>query len=916
MGVITIDLLDLYAGLTFDTSAYEHGIAKAEQQAKDADTSISASMKDAGKNAGTAAGTIGTSMAGGVKTVASGAASAVKTVASTVKTIASTATRATESMVRGAVSATSQVVSAFANVGKVAAGVTAAGLGVASAATVKLGKDAFDAYGEYEQLAGGINTLFGEGGTASKALMTYADNAFATVQMSANQYMQTVTDFSASLLQSLDEDAAADKADQALRQIADNSNKMGTAMSSVTDAYKGFAKDNFTMLDNLKLGFGGTAGEMARLVNESGVMNGEIEATAENVKDIPFDKIIDAIGVIQERLGMAGVSQEEALHTLQGSINMTKAAWENLLTGFANPDADLDKLITDLMTSVDAVQENALPAVERILNSMGDAVTKSAPNIAARVGELITKTAPSLMRAASSLMANVGGVVLDTLPDLIDSGVSSIADLVDNSDGGELVTSVINAAQRVAGTVQQYMPRIIGRILGGIKANAPQVRNGIVNVVSTLLDTLDSIIQNEDVTDIVGTMTNTVIDIIGLLAQHAPTFIRAMANMWKEIITVGLSRIKEDPKGFVNTLADIVGAIFGGIADIATTVAPMVGDAITSLFSTGFDDVDKTELGSKLGGLFGGLFDGVDGFTPESVANLCTNIVTTIANGLSPAIETGIPAISSFVADFAAQITSEDNKTKFGDAASNIFGSLCDGISAAANNGDVSSFRTSVVSAIDGVISWITDKEQLAKMTDAGTKLMGGLSDGIDKDVENLITTIENAIWSVVDFIGSDYNFEIIMSSILELLANISVGLYNGLVDIVFDVGGRLAKVISDTLNLGFSDDDFKKQAQQFKDFWHIEGLKKGDVFNGSVDARQQAGLISDEEAFLMKSRYAMGSSYNEETAKRAYSRLKDADRNESFDLTAKVELDVDGDMLAKVNQKFGDNIWARNGNN
>jgi len=868
--VKTIDLLDLYASLTLDTKAYENSLDSAEAHGKKTADSIGESMKKGGQTASKAA-----------TTVASSSVEAVKHVASGVKSIVTSTTNATQKIISGAISATSKLTSAVANVGKIAAGVGAAGLGVASAATAKMGKDAFEAYGEYEQLAGGINTLFGEGGTASKALMTYADNAFATVQMSANQYMQTVTDFSASLLQSLDEDAAADKADQALRQIADNSNKMGTAMSSVTDAYKGFAKDNFTMLDNLKLGFGGTAGEMARLVNESGVMNGEIEATAENVKDIPFDKIIDAIGVIQERLGMAGTSQEEALKTIQGSINMTKAAWENLLTGFANPDADLNKLVDDVMTSLDAVQENALPAVERILDSAGNAVVKFAPKLSSRVTSLVQNTAPSLLRAATSLMTTAGSVVLNTIPDVVDNAVdtvvsliegadgnaiidsvvdvatrvtntatraisriitkgletiqanpqaivdtiayivetaaSTLADLIDSVDGDTVVASVIDLATRIVGTATRYVPRIINKALSTIRANGGQIRAGIKNIATQIITTFSEMLQNGDINEIAATFTDIWLDVVEILATNAPQIIEGMFGILNTVISTALNRIQENPQGFVQTCVNIFGAIISGAASLIGSILPQVGSVITSIFNGGFDNVDTSPLGERLNTILGGLFDGVTGLNPESVVTFCTNAVTQLVNGLAPAIETAIPAIGTFIASLTTQFTNEENTEKLKNAGTELLTAITNGFSTLAEEGTVTTIRQNVVKAVTNFVDWLTEQKQLDKMIDTGIELVNNLSDGLDDDVSSLITAAGRLIDNIIKHLTSDFNLSRILAAGISLGANLATGIINGLGDLL---GGGLREVFAFALQGTMSEDELKKWKEDWNKSW------------------------------------------------------------------------------------------------
>lgn len=266
-----------------------------------------------------------------------------------------------------------KVVSALQNVEKVALATT----GAVAAALGKLSSDALSAYSQYEQLVGGNETLFAG---AEDIVLENAENAFKTAGVSANNYMQTVTSFSATLLQGLDGDTekAARIADQALIDMSDNANKMGTAMGSIQYTYQGFAKQNYTMLDNLKLGYGGSQAEMARLINDSGVLNGEIIATAENVKQIPFDKIIEAIHVIQTNLGITGTTALEAETTLEGSMNKLKASWENALVDIARPLDDFAQGgLTILNDNIDTIKEALVDTMEEIKPLLDEGLEKA-----------------------------------------------------------------------------------------------------------------------------------------------------------------------------------------------------------------------------------------------------------------------------------------------------------------------------------------------------------------------------------------------------------------------------------------------------------------------------------------------------------------------------------------------------------
>ena len=240
--------------------------------------------------------------------------------------------------------------------------VVAAGVGAAATAIGTITTMAVKNYAEYEQLVGGVETLFKD--SAGKVLR-YAEDAYKNAGMSANEYMETVTSFSASLLQSLggDTEKAAEYADRAIVDMADNANKMGTSMESIQNAYQGFAKQNYTMLDNLKLGYGGTKEEMARLIEDAAKLKDVQEELGITVdaSSMSFGNIVNAINVMQTEMGIAGATQAEAASTIMGSIGMMKASWTNFVTGLADENADLSTLMDSVIDSFVTVVDNIVP---------------------------------------------------------------------------------------------------------------------------------------------------------------------------------------------------------------------------------------------------------------------------------------------------------------------------------------------------------------------------------------------------------------------------------------------------------------------------------------------------------------------------------------------------------------------------
>lgn len=266
-------------------------------------------------------------------------------------------------------------------IGKVAKAALITGTATITAIT----KGAINAYGDYEQLVGGVETLFKN---SSQKVIGYANDAYKTAGLSANNYMETVTSFSASLLQGLggDTEKAAEVANLAITDMADNANKMGTSMESIQNAYQGFAKQNYTMLDNLKLGYGGTQSEMIRLINDSGVLNKKIK----DLDNVSFDTMIQAIHKIQDNLGITGTTALEASTTIQGSWSSLKASWTNLMTGLADENADLDTLISNVANNAGTVWENVKPRIKQVFDSIVGLLPDWAQDIIGKAEEAVS----------------------------------------------------------------------------------------------------------------------------------------------------------------------------------------------------------------------------------------------------------------------------------------------------------------------------------------------------------------------------------------------------------------------------------------------------------------------------------------------------------------------------------------------
>ena len=355
----------------------------------------------------------------------------------------------------------------------VAAKTAAAATAAAAGAVIALTKSAAENYGEYEQLAGGVETLFKD---SAGTVEEYAKNAYQTAGKSANEYMETVTSFSASLLQSMGNDtaAAAKKADRAITDMSDNANKMGTDMQSIQDAYQGFAKQNYTMLDNLKLGYGGTKEEMQRLIDDANALNAA-QGNYTNYSIESYADIVDAIHTVQTEMGITGTTAKEASTTIEGSIGAMKAAYANFVTGLGNDNADISELSSQLIQSVGTVAENVLPVVETVLKNIAEAVQQDGP-------EMIEKFV---------------SYAIEKLPEVISLGLQMVISLVKGiaQNIPQLVTSVLNMMATIVQTIWDSLPDIIevGKnivrgLWEGIKAMASWIGDKVSGFVGGLVD--------------------------------------------------------------------------------------------------------------------------------------------------------------------------------------------------------------------------------------------------------------------------------------------------------------------------------------------------------------------------------------------------------------------------------------------
>ncbi len=478
-------------------------------------------------------------------------------------------------------------------------------VGAAATAIGGLVTASVNAYAEYEQLVGGVDTLFKN---SSQKLQSYADEAYKTAGMSANEYMSTVTSFSASLLQSLggDTEKAADYANQAVIDMSDNANKMGTSMELIQNAYQGFAKQNYTMLDNLKLGYGGTKEEMERLLEDASKISG--------IKyDISsFADVTQAIHVMQESMGIAGTTSKEASTTIQGSLISVKGAWENLLVGISSSDADWEKLINNLVETVSTAMDNMLPVVKSALIGVSALVRDLFPSIAAEIPALISEILPSLVETGISVVNSLLTGMQQNLPALAQGAIQII---------NQLVTTLLSMLPQLLDMGIQLLMQLVIGIGQALPALIPQVVNTITTIVETLINNIDLIIEAG--MQLLMGLAEGLIVAIPQLIDKIPIIIDKLLNAIIEnlpkLVEMGMELVVKLALGLVKAIPTLVGKIPELITSVLQALRKLpemvvdIGKNIVSGIWNGISQM-ASWLWNKITGWCNSIFNGIKDF--------------------------------------------------------------------------------------------------------------------------------------------------------------------------------------------------------------------------------------------------------------------------------------------------------------
>lgn len=466
-----------------------------------------------------------------------------------------------------------------------------AGIATISAASAGIGaivKSSASAYADYEQNIGGVETLFKDN---ADTIVKYASEAYKTAGISANDYMQNVTSFSASLLQGLGGDTAqaAKIANEAMVDMSDNANKMGTDISSIQNAYQGFAKQNYTMLDNLKLGYGGTQSEMARLINDSGVLGDSIKVNEKTVNSVSFDKMIEAIHKVQTDLDITGTTSKEAATTVSGSLGSVKAAWANLMAGMGDKNADLKNLIREMVNTVKIFAKNIMPVIKQALSGVTTLISELTPDIAAELPQLVSDLLPQLIEAGTQIFQALVKGISDNIGTITQAAITAITTiataLIQNT--GPLVQSLAT----IITTIAQALPTILPDLINAIVEQIPTVIQAVIDCMPTIIDGTIQIVTAiaealVDNIDLIIDGAVQIIDALTMSLSDSDTAAKLAQSALEIIGTLTMELLKNLPDILADGIliaVELIKGIAQGMVDFFAPVSDALSDMLIDL---------------------------------------------------------------------------------------------------------------------------------------------------------------------------------------------------------------------------------------------------------------------------------------------------------------------------------------------
>lgn len=499
----------------------------------------------------------------------------------------------------------------------VASGITEIGKTAANMA-MSIGKASLDSYADYEQLVGGVETLYKD---SAGIIESYAKDAYKNVGLSANEYMETSTSFAAALISSLggDTEKAAEMANTAISDMSDNANKMGTNISSIQDAYNGFAKQNYTMLDNLKLGYGGTQAEMKRLIKEAAAMTETQKKLGVTVdsNSMSYANIVQAIHVVQANMDIMGTTSKEAATTIQGSTASMRSAWANLLTGIADPEQNFQGLLDDFVNSFIGAGNNIIPRIKEIVPTLIDGLSEIVTQLAPYVSSVIMELEPTIEEGLQALFGGLSSVANELQPivadvfsffgDAIISGLTSAIESSDFSFLLDIFNLVKTAIENIANIIDSFKNNVnaawdaisakIQEVVTFVQPYVEAAMQVIGQVVTQVITDLTPVIQS------IGEAFSAAWSLVQTVWAWASAYFQAIFQAIVVIFTPFAPIIS----GFFKAAWELVKAAW----DIATSFFKNIFDIIANIFSAidGVLSGDFQSAWESIQGIFEGVFD-------------------------------------------------------------------------------------------------------------------------------------------------------------------------------------------------------------------------------------------------------------------------------------------------------------------
>lgn len=605
----------------------------------------------------------------------------------------------------------------------IAAKAGVAAVAAVGTATVAIGKTALDAYSNYEQLVGGIDTLFK---ASSGKMQQYAANAYQTAGVSANRYMEISTSFAAALISSLGDntEAAADMANTAITDMSDNANKMGTSLETVQEAYMSLSRGNYEMLDSLKLGYGGTKAELQRLLADAE----KFSAAQGKVRDFSVDSysdIVEAIHIVQDEMGITGTTAEEAATTIEGSVNMAKAAWDNWLAGLGNEDVDMGGLTDQLVQSVVIAGENIIPRVGQIMTTLGQTVADYAPGVGLYLRDALINVLPEAVQGPMrDAFAGVDKVV-GKLESVFNDNLKPAADAAD---------SVFSA---ISSGVKTFGDSVNDLVLPAIDQLSPAFNDffGAIQTAQPLLEFIANIIGVG-----IAAAISVAIKLFAAITEVAAFVITGFEQLYEYIsgfVTGVVQFFTVDLPNAIDTLVQWFAQLPGNIAEFLSTVIANVAAWVADMAS------NAVSAGSRF---ISGIADFMSAL-PGKIASWLSGVISTVVDWVSKFAREATSAASQFASNLIDGLASIPGKvTSIG---SNIIQGMVKGVTGAADR-LIDSVKGAVDDAINAAKNLLGIHSPSRVFRKIGQYTMQGAALGVDDDADVLLRSTDSAMRGMI----------------------------------------------------------------------------------------------------------------------------------------------------------------------